>query len=279
MRSGTKIRTRKRRGVGGESRGGKEGSGFAIEIKGDAGMSAENARGDLRIDRSLESGLDGLGFAGFRNGGNDLGGLENLANGHGDGAGGDVRERFEPAFADLLTAAGFIEIDEEVGIFGIEIGGRIVEGEVSVLADADESEINGGSEQVVGGGAEKRGGIGVAVECVVTNDGGLIDEATLKIVGEAGWVSDGQAEVLIELKEFDGLPWDRGRGDEGLEKFELRGASCGDEAGDAGAGDGLAKERSGVRRGGQGKRISGLTNTEDHEEYSLNRGSATDDAL
>src|SRR5215210_548103 len=45
------------------------------------------------------------------------------------------------AFTYLLPAAGFIEIDDDIRLLGLEVGGRVVEGEVAVLADADEGHV------------------------------------------------------------------------------------------------------------------------------------------
>ena len=53
-----------------------------------------------------------------------------------------VLEGRKPAFADLLAAAGLVERDDEVGLGGLEVGRRIVERQVRVLADADEGDVD-----------------------------------------------------------------------------------------------------------------------------------------
>ena len=45
------------------------------------------------------------------------------------------------ALVPLLAAAGLVQRDDDVGGGGGEVGGRIVEGQVAVLADADEGDV------------------------------------------------------------------------------------------------------------------------------------------
>ena len=49
---------------------------------------------------------------------------------------------WEPAFAHLLASAIFIKLNHEVRICCVEIGRRIVKGEVAVFANSDKGNIN-----------------------------------------------------------------------------------------------------------------------------------------
>ena len=51
---------------------------------------------------------------------------------------GDVRK---PGFANLLQAAGFIKIHDDVWFFGVEISRRVVEGDVAVFTDAQKCDV------------------------------------------------------------------------------------------------------------------------------------------
>ena len=88
---------------------------------------------------ALEAGLDGRRLARVRDDADDRARLQNLADRHRDRLRRHVVDRGEPAFADLLPPAGLVERDDEVRLLGLEIGRRIVEGEMAVLADPDKA--------------------------------------------------------------------------------------------------------------------------------------------
>ncbi len=65
-------------------------------------------------------------------------------NGNCDRLGWDFVQVCEPALADLLRTGGRRPVlDNQVGIFGLEIGGWVVERQVTVLADARKGEMIG----------------------------------------------------------------------------------------------------------------------------------------
>ena len=68
--------------------------------------------------------------------------LQNLPHRHRDRSSGDVVDRREPAFADLLPAACVVQRDDQIWTFGREIGRGIVEGEMAILTDAHERQID-----------------------------------------------------------------------------------------------------------------------------------------
>jgi len=66
---------------------------------------------------------------------------------------GIILERGEPSFAELLMAAGFVQVNHQVGPLGGEVGGGVVECEVTVFADPDKGHVNWiGPESVSKGG-------------------------------------------------------------------------------------------------------------------------------
>ena len=116
----------------------------------------------------------------------------------------------KPSFAHLLAAASFVEIDDEIGIFGIEIGWRIVEGEMTVLADADKRNIDWRRPQRVANLTDDFARIGLPVEQMIVRDASLLNQPFEKIFAKAGGMSNGQADVFIEVKHLDALPVDIG---------------------------------------------------------------------
>ncbi len=92
--------------------------------------------------RSLDRGFHGGGFAGVRHGAHNGGGLHDLPDRHGNRLPGNVRQRLKPPLAQLLPPAGFIEVNDDIRRFRLEIRGRIVEGQVSILADAHKGHVD-----------------------------------------------------------------------------------------------------------------------------------------
>lgn len=168
---------------------------------------------------------------------------------------GDIVECWKPAFVELLAAAGVVESNYGVRLQRFEIGGRIVEGEMAVFSDADEGDINLGKLQFVANSFHQLAGIFGAAQKMVLADADFIDEALAQIFAEAGGVSFGEADIFVEMKHFDAAPIDAGHGGEGREKFELRSAGGGDDAGFATGRDGFANDGGGMIRGSSGERL------------------------
>src|SRR5579872_89779 len=95
-----------------------------------------------RADLALETRFHRLRLALIRNHGEDFFCLENLLRRHGNGLLRYLRNIGEPRLAYLLLATRLIEVDDDIRLFGIEISGWIVEGNVPVLADAEERNVN-----------------------------------------------------------------------------------------------------------------------------------------
>ena len=175
-----------------------------------------------------------------------------------------MREIRKPSFTDLLLAAGFVELDDDVGFLGFEVGGRIVEGEVAVFADTDEGDVDRGGGDGFADFSDHGGGIFFTVEKVRIGDTGFGDQALFEKFAETRWVRHRQADVLVEVEELDFLPVDAGLGDQGFEKFELRSGAGGNHAGTAALGDGTADDAAGVRGGGFSQRGFLIVNSENH---------------
>ena len=106
-------------------------------------MGPQNRRGGLGIDVSLETGLNCRCLAGIGHDANDLLGFQNLAYGHRNGTPGDFGNICKPPLADLLAPAILIEFHDQIWLIAFEIRGRVIEGQVPVLPNPHESDIDG----------------------------------------------------------------------------------------------------------------------------------------
>jgi len=151
----------------------------------------------------------------------------------------------------LLAAASFVEIDNEIGNFGLEIGGWIVERKMGVFADAGEDDVDGrGGEELAD--AERRFvRSGFGIEQMVMLDAGFANQSIEKVFAKTGRMGDGQADVFVEMKEFDSLPIEFIRSSESVEKIQLGSSGGGDDASAAAIKDGVADGvRALIRSGG-----------------------------
>jgi|SRR5579875_1266734 len=64
----------------------------------------------------------------------------------------------------------------------------------------------------------------------MVHDAGTVDDALLDVAGEAGRMVYAEADVFIEVKEFNAGPIDGARGSQAVEKFDLRSAGSGEQA-------------------------------------------------
>jgi len=69
-------------------------------------------------------------------------GFEYLLNRHRNGLHRHGFDRLKPTFAHLLTAASLVEIHNQVRLFSLKVGRRIIESQVPVLTDPDKGCIN-----------------------------------------------------------------------------------------------------------------------------------------
>src|SRR4029077_17812196 len=122
--------------------------------------------------------------------------------GHGDRSRRHRREIGEPAFADLLPPAGFVQVHDNVGAAGFEIRRGIVKCEMAVFSDADKRNINRRCEYRLAYNANNSGRVVFAIDRVITDDSSLANQAILKVFAEAGWVSHRKADIFIELEHL-----------------------------------------------------------------------------
>ena len=196
--------------------------------------------------------LDRLSFAFIGNDVDDDFALEDLGNAHAESMGGNSIKGGEPAFAQLLTAAGVVQFDHEEGFVGVEVGRGIVESDVSVFADADESDVNGMfGHDFLHFGAESGGIFGIAVdeEDFSQFAGQFVDEVLTQVETESGLVSCGETDVLIQVEKGDFGPVDAGFLDQEAHHFKLAGGGSGDHVGAALFGDDFAEHFSTVSGG------------------------------
>ena len=107
-------------------------------------MLAQDRRRAVRAQRRLQGIPDRLGLGGAGDNGIDPRGRHEGRDGQGQGMGGHVVKGGKTAIVHLLQAAGLVEGDDlDLQRIG-EIGdGRIVEGQVAILANAGADDVDG----------------------------------------------------------------------------------------------------------------------------------------
>src|SRR5712691_7507264 len=213
-----------------------------IEVYRRGRVALERGGGPPRADLSLQRIAHGRGLAGVGHHAQDPARLHDLADRHRDRPLGHVLQAREPAFAELLPAARLVEPHHDVRLLGREIGRRVVEGEVAVLADADEGEVDlAATDQLADAARLRRWIRPVALDEVEGTRVDAVREALLEVAPEAGRVGCGQAHVLVEMEEDRTPPVDVGSAHERFQELELRRSGGGDHARAALAGDRVAQ--------------------------------------
>src|SRR5580658_657479 len=174
-------------------------SGFLIKINKCFRVPPQDGSWRQRANLTFETRLYCLRFALLRNDRHDLSRFQNLPRRHRDRARRHLGNICEPALADLLPAARFVEIDDEIRIFGFEICRRIVKGNVPVLADAYESNIYRCGRQLrtnITNNSLRVGGI--AIDQMMICDSSLLDQLFHQYFAKTRRMRDGQADIFIE---------------------------------------------------------------------------------
>ena len=158
-----------------------------VDIQRAVGVLLDDRSGTSRSHRTFDGALDGGGLTLVGYGKDEARALHDLADGHRDGLLRHVVEGRKPTFAELLLATGVIEVHHDVRDFGREVGGRVVERKVRILADAGEAEVDRTGGDAVVQALEFGGQIlGVAVDRDELRPGGkLTDETFAQILPEA----------------------------------------------------------------------------------------------
>ena len=182
----------------------------------------------------------------------DLLRLQDLAHRHRNRPLGHLFDPREPALAHLLPAAGLVEANHEVGLFGLEVGRRIVERQVAVLADAHEGHVDRTCrEKCRPPDRASASGVGSVAGDEVKGPGmDAGDDPFAEVAAEAGRVDSGKAHVLVEVEEHGLRPVDPVRRGERIQELELGGPGGGDHVCAARPCDRFAQDRAGLGRGG-----------------------------
>ena len=196
-------------------------------------MPLQNGGRSQGADLPLAAGPYGFGFPRVRDNSENLASFQDLADRHTDRPPGNVRNLAKPALADLLSAAGFIELDNREWLLGLEIRGRIVERQMPVFADAHERNVRLPQFQLFACSANHLVGFAFAVEQVIVPYTHFVDQALKKVSAEARRMRRREADIFVQMKHLDVLPGNIGHSRERLEKFELRRSRCRDDPGAA----------------------------------------------
>ncbi len=92
---------------------------------------------------------------------------------------------------------------------------------MTVLADADECEVNRFRREDVADALCDSFGISLAVQQVITSDSNSIDEPVEQIAPKTGAMREGQADVLVEMEHLHARPVDAGSRRQRLEEVDL----------------------------------------------------------
>ena len=125
---------------------------------------------------------------------------------------------------DLLEPAGLVERDLLDRQRVVEVGdGRVVEGDVPVLADAHADDVDLNSLQK--GGIPAAGLVGIALgpDVVHAGEGHLAEDGGAQEVAEALRGVGREPHVFVHVEGVDAVPFDAGRGGEGRQELVLGG--------------------------------------------------------
>ena len=136
----------------------------------------------------------------------------------------------KPAFAYLLKPTRLIQFNDNIGRFGLEVSRRIIEGEVSILADADERHVNRVlRDELVEPFALRLRRVRIAVQemhCSRMHD---IHKPFLQIFAETGRMRLWNSDVFVQMEHRRLVPVNGSIGGERGEEIELRGTRRDDE--------------------------------------------------
>lgn len=105
-------------------------------------MAFENRAGNEVGDWAFDTISNRRCFAFVGNAADDFSRLQNLVDGHADGVGRNVLEGGKPTLSDLLIATRLVKMHHVVRFGRFEISRRVIEGQMAVFADTDQSNID-----------------------------------------------------------------------------------------------------------------------------------------
>ena len=196
-------------------------------------MSLQNRGWDLPRNRAFEGIAHGGRLSGIGHATKDDLRFHDLPDRHGDGFSGHRLEAAEPTLCPLLASAGFVQRDDEVRRLCLEVGWRIVEGQMTILPDPDKSHVDPifGDQRVQALALRLR--ILVRVDVMENADGygKPVYETFFEIPAKRGSVVPRKADVFIEMESGHPRPVEVRFAREVAEHLELRGAGRQDDTG------------------------------------------------
>ena len=198
-----------------------------IEVENGAFVAAQDGSRALFVDLVVQGVLDGLRLG---LGGDDaeqmLAGKESRAS-EGEGEARNTVDLGEATVVDLLHAAHFVKLDGFHGLGVVEIGNPgIVEGDVSVFADAHHDDVGGIGLQKLGvTGALSLGVDGATVDEADALEGNAVKDVLTEETAEALiGIFFGKADVFVHVERVDAGPVDVVKGDELFKHLVLGGS-------------------------------------------------------
>jgi hypothetical protein len=117
--------------------------------------------------------------------------------------------------------ASFIEFDKQEAILRLEIRGRAVDGQMTVLTHASKCNMNRRGVDFPAHFRRDLMRIPRFIEQVVALDAGSVDNALLDVSRKAGWMIGTHSHIFIQVKELNASPLDGLVCSKPVQKFEL----------------------------------------------------------
>src|SRR5207245_10123354 len=146
----------------------------------------------------------------------------NLSNGHRYRLSWDIIQSRKPPLVKLLPAARFVECNDDIRFFGLEIRWRVVERQMAVLAHADKSDMDRSLLQFVTDVLHDGSRVSRTAQEMILPDPDFIDKALMQVLTEACGVRFRNTNVLVQVEHFDASPINFRHLGQRVKKFKLR---------------------------------------------------------
>ena len=189
-------------------------------------MPLENRAGNHRVDRTVDAIPDRDCFALVRHTANNLPRLHDAMDRHADRVRRNFIHRPEPSLANLLFATSFIELDNVIRRFGLEIRRWVVERKMRILSNSNHCHIDRASEKLIGRFGTNLFWIRQAIKVVEGSQRYPINESLFQVPAERRGMVFADPDIFIKMKRIDLGPIDPGFFDQAFEDFELARTRC-----------------------------------------------------